>query len=124
MKTNYPKTLAVAVGGLSFVAFFAMFASLTGARAQSMITDADRGVAAAQTYMVFCDDMTASIFKPKTRSMIQAWANSRPQVAQARGRMFMEINELVANGTMPDAKTAWATWCALMKPDVEAIAAR
>jgi hypothetical protein len=33
MNTNYPKTLAVAVGVLAFVAFFATFASLTRAHA-------------------------------------------------------------------------------------------
>lgn len=33
MKTNYPKTLAVAVGVVAFVAFFATFASLSRARA-------------------------------------------------------------------------------------------
>ena len=33
MNTNYPKTLAVTIGVLAFVAFFAMFAALTGAQA-------------------------------------------------------------------------------------------
>ena len=33
MKTNYPKTLAIAVGVTAFVAFFATFASLSRARA-------------------------------------------------------------------------------------------
>jgi hypothetical protein len=120
MNTHYPKTLAVAVGVTAFVAFFTMFASV--ARAEPTL--ADKGVAASQAYMVYCEDMTAPTFSPKAKSLIRAWANSRPEVAQARGALFTEMKTLVADGSAPDEKTAWALWCALIKPGAEETARR
>jgi hypothetical protein len=62
MKTNYPKTLAVAVGVIAFVAFFATFASLSRAHAQQANGDFLDMLAQTGCESKYSDDKKADLY--------------------------------------------------------------